>query len=609
MERLALRGKGEASWPLAQLPILIGRHGADCLAVELADNQVSRCHAEIYRDTAGRLLVRDLGSRNGTYLNGRRISREEPLQLGDVVMIGSTELRVVRVRTLDETGPGGRLRLRHDGGAAQAVSYEALARSLAEEARAAARAGNRHHAQTGLLYQLGRCVAGLRDPEEIVDAVTGIAAELLGVEAVGVYEPTAAGELHRMAGSPGGSAEALDPGRAAELFISRVLRHQEAAIYDARTSGAADPLSASMKELSVRSAAAVPLCVGDGCIGVLYADSRVEEHPLDTFALELLGAIALQAAASLEAARQHQEAVDARHKLGKANVRLRSWNTELERRVEERTRETERQKEEIGELLQDKTDLLRMAAHDLRSPLQSLMVHVEFCKEELRLGNAEAAEKALEQVQTTVQRTAFFLDDLLTAEAIRSGRLEVQPRLVDVQVLLHRTLSNMSVQAAERGVTLHVETEQGLDLVQLDPDRVTQVLDNLVENAIRAFLGPGRIVLRGCRRSTELALEVCDNGPGLDEECRRWLESSRHVLPLHGRGGRTQGFGLGLAIASKLTALIRGRLEVAQSSEAGTTLVLLIPDAFGDPRATENNGAARAERIGVQSPKLFSDGA
>ncbi|MFC1708138.1 ATP-binding protein [Planctomycetota bacterium] len=580
MDEWVLTGHGGASWSLPYLPAVVGRQGSPGINVALLDARVSRRHAELREDGSGGVLLCDLGSRNGTYLNGRRIRQAEPVVEGDTIRIGSTELELAREVPGESTSRSACDSAFDLGHVTCSIPYEELAGLLAEEAKSAAKAGESGQAQMGLLYELGQSVAGLRDPKDIVDAVTSIASDLLRAERVGVYEASGDDELRRLFGIPGGPAEVFGPDSPAESVVRRALDLAEAVIYDRRRRRAADPVWVRRVDSAIRSAVAVPLTVAHRTLGVLYAETRHRDRPLDSQSLELLGAIGLQAAASLEAARRFRDSERAQRELDEANSRLLEWSSELEHHVEERTREIALQKREIEELLANKNDLFRMAAHDLRSPLSSIVGYAQIAETDVELGDLDAAGESLATILALARRMAFLVDDLLTAESIRSGQIVVRRRPTDLSALLKRTVSSMSVQARERNVSLEAEVDCGTELASLDPDRVGQVLDNLVANAIKALSSGGRVLVRARRDGDAVLLEVEDNGPGLDQAQLARLGQVTHLSGHDGAGGRGTGFGLGLSIANKLAGLMGAHLTVVRSSDAGTTLVLRIDGAF-----------------------------
>jgi len=598
-----LKSKGGASWTIERLPAIIGREGVPGLGAALSDPRVSRRHAEIFLDDEARLSARDLDSRNGTYLNGVRLRADMPISPGDVLRVGSTELRLTYSEGQSATA---RCDLAAEFGSLEdsetrAIPFDALTRRVAEAGTKGSQQKARVGTSAGVLYELARSVAGLRDVGELVDAAVAVTADLLGGEHVAIYEPDEDGLLAPASGAPGGRAGELRPDAPATSLIWRAMRLREAVMFDARRGGPHRSMSsASLQNLHIRSAIAMPLCVGNETTGVLYADTRQGQDPLDETALELMGAIALQAAASLQATRHHLEALETQAELDVANKRLREWGCDLERRVRERTLEIADKKREIETLLADKDDLLRMVAHDLRMPLTSVVGYAQIAEHDLDAGDLDAVRERIETILDVGRRSAYLLDDLLTAESIRSGTLAVEARAVRVDDLLRRTASTVEVEATDRGVAVAVVSGSDLPVAMLDPGRVSQILDNLTTNAVKALTRGGRVEIGARRDGSDLVLEVRDDGPGLDEattarilgRSSRRLEAGRSGDSSR-RGRRGAGFGLGLAIARKLTTLLGGELDVTTASDVGTTFAVRLPGAFD-----AGNAASREKRTG-----------
>jgi signal transduction histidine kinase len=559
------------------------------VVVELDDVRISRQHAEIDCDEEGRLFVSDLRSRNGTFVNGRRVRGKTYVQEQDILRIGTTELTVSRGHAGEATArgivaPG----FVFEDRAIRGVSYDALITGFEELSEQVAQGGMPDLKKLDLCYQLGEHIAGLHTIPDLVDAITDLVAKAFGADHTAVFASDRT-RLCRMTGQPDGPAEALRPPSVPQLFIQRSQRLREAVLYDARRLAAegeeVELVSASL--LTVQSAIAVPLCVGDHFMGVLYADTQRIGHFFDLRTIGRATLVGLQAAKALEAARRHNAALEAQRELTKVSGRLRVWNTEVERKLHQRSDEIDQQKVEITELLENKEDLLRMAAHDLRAPLASIVGYGQIAENDLDAGDLDAVRASLETVIATGRRLARFVDDLLTADSIRTGHLEVRRRDTDISDVIKHTVTTVAVQALERNVAVTRFVAPGVDVVYVDPDRINQVLDNLANNAVKALGRGGHVEIRAEREDDALVLSVEDNGPGLGASQRRRLmrvlgrevEAAAHVIA--GAVSSNGGFGLGLVIASKLAQLMGATLRF-HSTGKGTTIVLHVPGAFRD---------------------------
>jgi signal transduction histidine kinase len=543
---------------LGAFPVLIGRAIAHGIVLE--DPTVSSIHAELVEAEGGAgVAVRDLGSRNGTFVNDVAVE-ELVLRAGDLLRVGETRLRVERAQKPREP------RLRPaETARCSIVSDFALGSETATIARPrkAPEAAGHPDRRVRLLYALGRSVAGLLDPPSVIDAVAGVVADVTGADEVAIYEPEPGGALAPAAGRPEGRAEKLRPRAPVARILEEARVRGEAASYDSRFVA---PAAAAPPVGGPRSALAVPFQVTGGPLGVLYAASRSDEHVLGIDELWLLGAVALQAAATLGAARLYSA--------------LREHGDELERRVAQRTEEIRRQADEIRALAAEKENLLRMVAHDLRSPLAGVIGFADLAIEDLAARRLAEASECLGALRHTAERMRALLDDLLTAQSVRSGRFEVRAAPTDVRALLRRMAVAHEPDARSRGLVFEVAIAPGLETVSIDGRRVEQVIENLLSNAVRASPEGGRVLI-AARAGPDRALKilVADEGPGLDPAALALLTEG-HDLPLDGRGGRGTGFGLGLHIVRNLVAVLGARLDVRTAPGAGTSIEISFPGAI-----------------------------
>jgi signal transduction histidine kinase len=141
----------------------------------------------------------------------------------------------------------------------------------------------------------------------------------------------------------------------------------------------------------------------------------------------------------------------------------------------------------------------------------------------------------------------------------------------DVAVLINDAVNALEPQSRARGIRLDVDTGADLQLIEVDPLRVREVVSNLVGNAI-LHSGPGAVVVVAASETREaLTIRVSDNGPGVRPE-----ELSTIFDRFH-KGPRSQGSGLGLAIARQLVRAHGGEIEIESTVGAGTTFTVTIP--------------------------------
>ncbi|MBN2147296.1 MAG: HAMP domain-containing protein [Anaerolineales bacterium] len=214
-------------------------------------------------------------------------------------------------------------------------------------------------------------------------------------------------------------------------------------------------------------------------------------------------------------------------------------------------------------------------AHELRTPLHIIQGNLEGILDGVY-------EPTPENITTTLEETrllARLVDDLQTLSLAEAGQLPLHPVWVPVVDLLQDVVASFSAQAAESGVDLQLDPDPLAQdtMLYADPDRIDQVLSNLVANALRYTPSGGKIVLGTEAHPGGMRIFVEDNGAGILAEDlpyifdRFWRGDRARAR--HGRGGS----GLGLAIARQLVWAHEGQISVTSQPGQGAKFVIELP--------------------------------
>ena len=203
-------------------------------------------------------------------------------------------------------------------------------------------------------------------------------------------------------------------------------------------------------------------------------------------------------------------------------------------------------------------------AHELRTPLATLDGYLEGIEDGLIMPT-EPTWRLLRGETARLTRIVNDLQELWRAEA-RQLVLKIEP--VDVLALVSAATERYRASAAERAVVLSVDADPGVTTASADQDRLVQVVDNLLSNAVRYTADGTEVTVRLRGESGEVVLSVADQGPGLTEDQReRVFERFYRADPSRSRA--LGGSGIGLAIAKALVELMGGRIWV-ESGGPGT---------------------------------------
>lgn len=219
---------------------------------------------------------------------------------------------------------------------------------------------------------------------------------------------------------------------------------------------------------------------------------------------------------------------------------------------------------------------LAVVSHELRSPLNGIQ-NWAYVLESQVAGGAPLMQRALAGIKTGVEQQVRLIEDLLDATRVMSGKLRLTREPFVLRTALDGALNSVRTLAAERGITLHVESALDEHEIDGDADRVQQILWNLLTNAIKFTQEGGDVWL-----SAELVGEVArivvrDNGRGIAPAFLPYLfDPFRQADGAHTR--RTGGLGLGLALVKRLTELHGGRIYARSDGEQqGATFTVYLP--------------------------------
>jgi len=234
-------------------------------------------------------------------------------------------------------------------------------------------------------------------------------------------------------------------------------------------------------------------------------------------------------------------------------------------------RELAKKNAELEHLNKEKNRFLGMAAHDLRNPLYSIMLHSEFMLNE---SQSQENHEFLEVIRASSEFMARLIDDLLDVTKIESGQLQLDYAPLDLPRLVERNVARNQTLAAKKQIKISLNAAP-LPTVVVDSPKIEQVLNNLLGNALK-FSEPGsRIEVRLVREAENFQLSIKDEGRGMSAE-----EQSKLFKPFQrGRAG-TQGeksTGLGLVIVKRIVEGHGGKLWLESQLGAGTTFFVSIP--------------------------------
>ncbi|MBF0428893.1 MAG: hybrid sensor histidine kinase/response regulator [Magnetococcales bacterium] len=232
-----------------------------------------------------------------------------------------------------------------------------------------------------------------------------------------------------------------------------------------------------------------------------------------------------------------------------------------------------KQSEKLQDLNNLKNKFIGIAAHDLRNPLASI------CGFSDALLTMELTEMERAQYVQTIHDVATqmlkLIHDLLDVSVIESGHFILDKRAADLTALVKARVQLMRFGAEKKGVVILLDL-QPTPLTNFDSDRLAQVVDNLISNAVKFTPPNTQVTVRTGQQDDRIFFQVMDQGPGVPEADRHRLFGAFQklsVLPT----AQEKGTGLGLCIVKNIVDAHHGEITVVNNSDQGATFTCFLP--------------------------------
>ena len=220
-------------------------------------------------------------------------------------------------------------------------------------------------------------------------------------------------------------------------------------------------------------------------------------------------------------------------------------------------------------------DFIRIAAHELRTPLTSLKLGFELLARETRGTLNPEQQRSLDILSLSIERLNRLSRNLLDLASMDAGLVALDVRPLDVESLFHEARAVFSSAVADKGLELRVEAPEGTGRASGDAARLSQVLCNLVSNAVK-YTDSGTITMSARRRvEKEIEISVSDTGQGIPAEAREAI-FTRFSKARSAQTAR-EGTGLGLSISKAIVEAHGGRIWVESAPGRGSTFTFTVP--------------------------------
>jgi signal transduction histidine kinase len=393
------------------------------------------------------------------------------------------------------------------------------------------------------------------DVQKVLDALVESAARLCDAYDAAIFQVF--GDDLRLVARHGQSFPAVGPVGQATLPLMRG-RIMGRAVLDRRTIHVADMLAEADEypqswkravQTGYRTSLAVPLVHAGEAIGVIFI-RRGEVRPFTERQIELVNTFADQAVIAIE-------------------------NTRLFEEVQARTRELAKTVEDLEIASQHKNQFVANMSHELRTPLAAILGYAELIQEGFYEPQGPKSLDALTRICSNGKHLLGLINTVLDIAKIESGQFTLNMSEYAIETVVETVRAATESLAQNKKLTLTTSVDKSLPIGLGDEQRLTQVLLNLVGNAIK-FTDAGEVRIAAAARNGHFAVSVTDTGPGIPLDQQDRIFEQFHQLDSSMTKAKG-GTGLGLAIAKEIVEMHGGRIWVESTVGKGSTFQMEIP--------------------------------
>lgn len=542
--RLSHMSGAELNAVVTQEPLLIGRshHAADLICPW--DGKMSRRHGRVWLEGA-QVWYEDLGSSNGSWLGKSRLERQVALEYQNPLLLGETVLSLVQPTEAQTIEDGMTLQLR------QRVSRQDFAGALEEVAE-----------RPDVLKTLAHFVdqlLGAAALDEIAPCLRSLYHHIPTAQNIFLIGPPSEGELEHLIDPHKLNREGTKVGRVSRSLAKMAIARGEALLFSE-----SDPNEIRVRESTrlkgIHSAVYVPLLSSTGSVlGVLCVDSPHSTLPLHQENFQLLKSAGALISARLDGERLRQQA----------------QKQEIESRELEARRET-------------LVNFLKIASHDLKNPLTV----IKMCGVIIdRLSQDEKITDLCARILDAERRAEQLIATYLEVSRVETSQIDVNLQKVDVRAMVEQEFQFLEKahQRKERKISLENALPSGTILA--DPQKLEQVLNNLIGNAIKYGSANPKVRVESMSDGRVVVISVSDDGMGISSEDQTKLFAQFQRV---GQTRHIPGTGLGLWLSNILVQAHGGTMWVDSEPGSGSTFSFSLPqdqssDATIDESPRENS--------------------
>jgi len=231
----------------------------------------------------------------------------------------------------------------------------------------------------------------------------------------------------------------------------------------------------------------------------------------------------------------------------------------------------------LQEIDRVKDGFIRMATHELQSPIANIRGYISALEEEVSGFLNEAQKEYLDRITISAKNLSDLISDILEVSRIEQGRLDFTPQKIFPSVLIKEVAEEIKLKTEQKNLSLILELDEKPCQIAVNPNRFRQILTNLLENSIKYTFEGGISIKTSCDENKKrYIIEIKDSGIGISAEHQTRLFEKFYRVKTRETAG-IPGTGLGLWITKQLSEKMGGKIFVESMGKVGTKFTIIFP--------------------------------